>query len=205
MIPFLRLAVRGLLLRMAFPLERHSYRGLFQISESLFDPGRKTAQVFFFDSCGLAQSLPLCIQHDPGVLTFPPLPAFELLLGKALADLEAGQTSRMWGWQALAALTVVAVATGTGLIALAGGGNHTGPHTLTERSDRNPEMPATAPSVVSAAHLGNFPPPFTAGVSDRRHNDRLPSSRFFVRSPQTLDRLLRISDSHDDRGVPFIQ
>ena len=200
-----RLLFWGLLLVWLFPWSAFIW-GLVRDFPRSIRPREKTAQVclFLFVWIGVILAF-YAFSTTQEYYTFPALAAFALLLGKALADLEAGQTSRRWGLAGLAVMTVVAVATGTGMIALAWIGNHTGPHTLYGTLTTNPEVLQPRFRSHTRPHLGNFPPPFTAGVSDRRHTDRRPSSRLFVRSPQTLDRLLRISGRHDDRGVPFIQ
>lgn len=134
-----RLLFWGLLLVWLFPWSAFIW-GLVRDFPRSIRPREKTAQVCLFLFVWIGAILAFyAFSTTQEYYTFPALAAFALLLGKALADLEAGQTSRMWGLAGLAALTVVAVATGTGMIALAWIGNHTGPHTLYGTLTTNPE------------------------------------------------------------------
>ena len=200
-----RLLFWGLLLVWLFPWSAFIW-GLVRDFPRSIRPREKTAQVclFLFVWIGVILAF-YAFSTTQEYYTFPALAAFALLLGKAMADLEAGQTSREVG---------PGRPCGDDGRRCCDGHGHDSP-----RMDRQPHGTAYTlrnsyhkPGILqprfrshTRPHLGNFPPPFPAGVSDRRHTDRRPSSRFFVRSPQTLDRLLRIPGRHDDRVVPFIQ
>ena len=71
--------------------------------------------------------------------SFPALAAFALLLGKAMADLEAGQTSQKWGIAGLGVIAVIAVSTGAVMIALTWVGNHISERSLSATLTTNPE------------------------------------------------------------------
>ena len=71
--------------------------------------------------------------------TFPVLPAFALLLGKVLADLDAPQASQKWAMVSLAVMAVLSVSTGAGMLVLTWIGNHKGADTLIGTLTANPE------------------------------------------------------------------
>ena len=71
--------------------------------------------------------------------TFPSLAAFALLLGKSMADLEAGQTSPEMEIVGIGIMAVLMLATGAGMIALTWIGNHISAPSLSATLTTNPE------------------------------------------------------------------
>ncbi len=71
--------------------------------------------------------------------TFPSLAAFALLLGKSMADLEAGQTSPKWGIAGLGVMAAVTLSTGAVMVALTWIGNHISESTLSATLTTNPD------------------------------------------------------------------
>ena len=134
-----RLLFWGLLLVWLFPWSAFIW-GLVRDFPRSIRPREKTARVclFLFVWIGVILAF-YAFSTTQEYYTFPALAAFALLLGKALADLEAGQTSRRWGFVGLAVMAVIAVGTGMSMIALTWIGNHTGPHTLYGTLTTNPE------------------------------------------------------------------
>ncbi len=134
-----RLLFWGLLLVWLFPWSAFIW-GLVRDFPRSIRPREKTAQVclFLFVWIGVILAF-YTFSTTQEYYTFPALAAFALLLGKTLANLEAGQTSRRWGLAGLAVLTAISVATGMSMTALTWIGNHTGPHTLYGTLTTNPE------------------------------------------------------------------
>ncbi len=134
-----RLLFWGLLLVWLFPWSAFIW-GLVRDFPRSIRPREKTARVclFLFVWIGVILAF-YAFSTTQEYYTFPALAAFALLLGKALADLEAGQTSRRWGFVGLAVMAVLAVGTGMSMIALTWIGNHTGAHSLYGTLTINPE------------------------------------------------------------------
>ena len=114
-----RLLFWGLLLVWLFPWSAFIW-GLVRDFPRSIRPTEKTARVclFLFVWIGVILGF-YAFSTTQEYYTFPALAAFALLLGKALADLEAGQTSRRWGFVGLAVMAVIAVG---------GGHEHDSPH-----------------------------------------------------------------------------
>ena len=134
-----RLLFWGLLLVWLFPWSAFIW-GLVRDFPRSIRPREKTAQacLFLFVWIGVILAF-YAFSTTQEYYTFPALAAFALLLGKAMADLEAGQTSRRWGFAGLAVMTIIAFGTGVGMIALAWVGNHTGANTLYGTLTTNPK------------------------------------------------------------------
>jgi len=134
-----RLLFWGLLLVWLFPWSAFIW-GLVRDFPRSIRPTEKTARVclFLFVWIGVILGF-YAFSTTQEYYTFPALAAFALLLGKALADLEAGQTSRRWGFVGLAVMAVIAVGAGISMIALTWIGNHAGTHTLYGTLTSNPE------------------------------------------------------------------
>ncbi len=72
--------------------------------------------------------------------TFPTLAAFALLLGKAMADLDALQTSTKWGIAGLGVMAALTISTGAAMIALAWRADYPGQgYALSNTLTTNPE------------------------------------------------------------------
>ena len=122
-----RLLFWGLLLVWLFPWSAFIW-GLVRDFPRSIRPREKTAQVclFLFVWIGVILAF-YAFSTTQEYYTFPALAAFALLLGKAMADLEAGQTSRRWGLAGLAVHDGRSLSgRASGMIALAWIGNHTG-------------------------------------------------------------------------------
>jgi hypothetical protein len=134
-----RLLFWGLLLVWLFPWSAFIW-GLVRDFPRSIRPSEKTARVclFLFVWIGVILGF-YAFSTTQEYYTFPALAAFALLLGKALADLEAGQTSRRWGFVGLAVMAIIAIGAGISMIALTWIGNHAGTHTLYGTLTSNPE------------------------------------------------------------------
>jgi hypothetical protein len=122
-----RLLFWGLHLVWLFPWSAFIW-GLVKCFPRSIHPQEKTARVclFLFLWIGVILAF-FTFSTTQEYYTLPTLAAFALLLGKAMADLDARQTSTKWGIAGLAVMAAVTVSTGAALIALAWWGNHSGP------------------------------------------------------------------------------
>ena len=118
----------------------HSYGDLSGISRGLSARRRRAARVCLFLFLWIGVILAFyAFSTTQEYYTFPVLAAFALLLGKALADLDARQTSQKWGMVSLAVMAALSVSTGAGMMVLTWIGNHTGADTLIGTLTANPE------------------------------------------------------------------
>jgi 4-amino-4-deoxy-L-arabinose transferase-like glycosyltransferase len=135
-----RLLFWGLLLVWLFPWSAFIW-GLVRYFPRSIRPQEKTAQVclFLFLWIGIILAF-LAFSTTQEYYTLPILAAFALLIGKAMSDLDARQTSTKWGIAGLGVMAAVTVSTGAALIALAWWGNHSGQaNTLSGTLTTNPE------------------------------------------------------------------
>ncbi len=130
----------GLLLVWLFPWSAFIW-GLVRDFPRSIRPKDETAQVCLFLYLWIGVILAFFLfSTTQEYYTFPALAAFALLLGKALADLETGQTSQKWGIIGLGIMAALTALTGEGLIALAWLGNHLeSAHTLAATLIANPD------------------------------------------------------------------
>ncbi len=135
-----RLLFWGLLLVWLFPWSAFIW-GLVRYFPRSIRPQEKTAQVclFLFLWVGVVLTF-LAFSTTQEYYTLPILAPLALLLGKAMSDLDARQTSTKWGTAGLGVMAALTVSTGAAMIALAWWGNHSGQaNTLSGTLTTNPE------------------------------------------------------------------
>ena len=119
-----RLQLWGLHLVWLFPWSAFMW-GLVRNFPKSVRPQEKTERAFLFLFIWIGVILTFFLfSSTQEYYTFPTFAAFALLLGKAMADLDARETSPKWGIVSLVVLTALTLSTGAGMIALTWLGNH---------------------------------------------------------------------------------
>ncbi len=119
-----RLQLWGLHLVWIFPWSAFMW-GLVRNFPKSVRPQEKTQRAFLFLFIWIGVILTFFLfSSTQEYYTFPTFAAFALLLGKAMADLDARETSPKWGIVSLGVLSALTLSTGAGMIALTWLGNH---------------------------------------------------------------------------------